>query len=76
MATVDSQDFVDRLIKGNGRVDPEESPDNPWCVKIVRYLNMNGKFAFGLVFKGDADPDRYEQETQFISEPAVIWQRA
>lgn len=78
MATIDSREFVDRLIAGNGRLpeDQEEAPDNPAAIRIVEYTNQYGRRTWGVVFEGDFDPYRYEHETQFVREPHVIWTRA
>lgn len=77
MATFDSKRFVDQLIAGNGRIDPEEAPDNPWAVKIVEYTNMAGRQAWGVVFANEAPETwgRYEVETEYVGAPRVIWER-
>jgi len=75
MSTFDSKNLIDRLIAGNGRIDPEDAPDNPWAVKIVEYTTPEGHKAWGVVFETDADPGRYERETQYVRKPRVIWRR-
>ena len=75
MGTTDNRAFVDQLIAGNGRIDPAEAPDNPWCVKIVEYINMSGRKAWGMVFEGERAQDRYDYETEYIHNPRVIWRR-
>ncbi len=77
MATIDSREFIDRLIAGNGRLseDQEEAPDNPAAVRIVEYTNQGGRRVYGVAFEGDFNPYRYETESQFLSAPSVIWTR-
>lgn len=54
MATVNSRDLVDRLIRDDGWYDAPGTPGgDPRCVKIVEYMNMAGKRAWGLVYEFD-----------------------
>lgn len=75
MATMDSADLIQQLIAGNGRIDPEEAPDNPWATKIVEYTNVSGRQTWGVVFEGE-NQNRYEEETPFVRHPRVIWRRS
>lgn len=79
MATVDKK-FADELIAGNGFLarfpEEEESPDNPPAIKIIEYDNAWGSKAYGVVFKGDYDPGRYERPTKYVQNPRIIWERA
>ena len=75
MATVNSRSFIDRLIAGNGQIDPEDAPDNPWAVRIVEFTNMAGRRAWGVVFEGERDLYRYELESEFLHDPKLIWTR-
>jgi hypothetical protein len=77
MATIDSKSFIDQLIAGHGRIDPEDAPDNPWVDKIVEYTNYEGGTCWGIVFETDrgAMRDRYEVETAYVRNPRVIWRR-
>lgn len=74
MATV-GKAIVDRLIANGGRYDPEEAPDNPFAERIVEYIDQGGGVAYGVTFEGDHNPYRYEQETEFVKNPKLIWQR-
>jgi hypothetical protein len=75
MATFSSKNIIDELITGNGRLanHPEDAPDNPRAVKIIEYTNAWGAQAYGVVFEGERDPDRYERETWAVNKPRVIW---
>lgn len=77
MATMDSREFVDRLIAGNGRLpeDQEDAPDNAPAIRIVEYTNQGGRRVYGVAFEGDFNPYRYETETEFLRDPCVIWTR-
>jgi hypothetical protein len=55
MATVDSREIVDAIIKGNGFYPG----DDDRVVRIVQYNNMfNGGIAYGLIYQGE-DLNRY-----------------
>lgn len=73
MATINDRKFVDKIIAGNGRVDLEEAPDNPWCIKIVEYTNAWGGLSYGLIFQGD-DLEKYSANN-YIRNPKTIWER-
>lgn len=75
MATVDHA-FAQRLISGNGRLPEhqDEAPDNPRVLKVVEYTNTEGGLAYGIVFDREANPNRYEVESQYIRKPKVIWE--
>lgn len=77
MATFDDAQFVQRLIEGNGRISPEDTPDNPWAVKIVRYFTVNDTVVFGVVFGNEPIHtwDRYDAPTEWVRRPRVIWTR-
>ena len=75
MATFDDRSYVKRLIAAGGRVDPENAPDNPYASRIVEYENMEGRTAWGVVFEGDGNQHRYEEETEYVHNPRVIWKR-
>lgn len=77
MATIDTREFIDRLIAGNGRLpeDQEDAPDNPFVTRIVEYTNQGGRRVYGVVFEGDFNPYRYETETEYLSDPRIIWTR-
>lgn len=69
------KEFADKLIAGNGRIDPEDAPDNPWATRIVEYMNMGGLLAYGVTFERD-DPDKYMRASEFIGLPHIYWERA
>lgn len=75
MATVDKA-FADRIIAGNGFLPEcgEEAPDNPRCIKIVKYDNAFGGTSYGVVFNGELHQDRYEMTTEYVKNPVVYWQ--
>lgn len=75
MATINSRKLIDALIAGNGRIDPEDAPDNPAAIKIVAYTTPEGARVWGVVFERERDPDRYERPTQYVKDPIVIWRR-
>lgn len=74
MATVDSKEFVDNVIKHNGfyNGDDEDAPDNPRCIKIVEYTNMGGAQAWGLIFQGER-LNRYDA-SPYITDSKTIWE--
>lgn len=78
MATFDNKEMVDRMIAGDGWL-PEcgdhDAPDNPPAVRIVEYTNFEGRLAWGVVFRGDRDPYRYERPTEYVRKPRVIWEK-
>lgn len=63
MATV-SKEIADAIIAGKY---PEDG-----AIKIVRYINMAGATAYGVVFKED-DPYKY-RESPFVQNPTLYWQ--
>ena len=69
MATIDSREVVDKIIKGKGFY-----PGDPHrVVRIVRYNNQfNGAIAFGLIYEGE-DPLRYHKSLNCIN-PITIWE--
>lgn len=85
MATFDDRSMVEEIIKNNGWLDefnsPEDrkAPDNPPAVKIVEYTTPEGNPVWGIVFANEVHhPDvlnRYEQETFYVRNPHVIWER-
>lgn len=76
MATINSKQIIDELIRNNGFLDahPEEAPDNPAAISIVRYVNHWGSETYGVTFRGE-DPARYLHETPFVRDPQLIWER-
>lgn len=76
MATM-SKKFVDLLIAGGGWLPSEPDPDpanNTQAVRIVEYRDVSGELAYGVVFRGEPNPFRYERESQYIREPKVVWE--
>ena len=74
MATIDSKTFVDNIIAHNGfyNGDDEDTLDNPRCVKVVEFINMGNRIAWGLIFKGD-NLDKY-RASEFVKNPKTIWE--
>jgi hypothetical protein len=79
MATFNDRRTIDRLMANDGWL-PEcgdrTAPDNPPVIRIVEYMNMEGRLAWGVVFDGERDPYRYERPSEYIYEPRVIWVRS
>lgn len=63
MATV-NKEIADRIVAG------EFSEDR--AVKIVKYINMAGEDAYGVIFEGDP-LDKYEP-SPFVHSPSVYWE--
>lgn len=76
MATVDKS-FADRLIAGHGWIDEfdHDAPDNPPAVRITEYTDVGGKKAYGVVFDGHGDLDKYQYASEFIQNPRIYWER-
>jgi hypothetical protein len=77
--TVDSPEMVDRFIAGNGYYPGDENHPQGPAVRIVQYTNAWGKRTHGVVFEADARAGqlhRYEQVSEHISDPVVVWTRA
>lgn len=64
MGTV-SKEIADDIIAGKY--------DEDRVVKIVRYINMVGEPAYGIITEGH-DLDTY-RETEFVREPVVYWEK-
>lgn len=78
MATV-TKSIADDLIAGGGWLEAEPdhfAPDNPQAVKIVEYTDVEGELAYGVVFRWEPNPYRYERKSQYIRSPKVIWEVA
>lgn len=72
MATIDSKEFIDKIIAANGRLYENDPP----ITRIVEYTNAWGRTAYGVVFQGEAHQDRYEIETEYVQNPKVIFLRS
>lgn len=79
MATIDSREIIDQMIKDNGETYCKPSEDGPGeepVMRIVEYTNAFGKITWGVVwFKEPVSPNRYLHETEFVRNPRVIWER-
>lgn len=82
MATIDNKAIIDKLIAGNGVYTEEnDDPDYPYpdpaAVKIIEYTNREGRTTWGVVFETERreSHDRYEEETEYVRNPRVIWRR-
>jgi hypothetical protein len=71
MATIDNHDYILRIISHNGA----EYPDEPSVTKIVEYINNWGRKTWGVVFENERNQNRYDNPTEFIHSPRVIWRR-
>lgn len=74
MSTIDSYSFIEKIIVGNGRIDPEDAPDNPWATRIVEYTNAWGKRTWGVTFERE-DQDKYLRVSDHVIDPKIIWER-
>jgi hypothetical protein len=76
--TIDSQEMIDVLIAGNGVYPGDENlPVGP-VVRIVQYTNAWGGRTHGVVYEAEARAGRlhrYEQVSDKIIDPVVIWTR-
>jgi hypothetical protein len=76
--TIDSQEQIDTIIAGNGVYPGDENlPAGP-IVRIVQYTNAWGNRTHGVVYEAEARAGRlyrYEQVSNVISDPVVIWTR-
>jgi hypothetical protein len=78
MSTFANKAMVDQMMANDGWLPgtgDRNAPDNPPAIRITQYVNAAGKLAWGVVFEGDRDPYRYEQESEYIHHPKVIWIR-
>ena len=77
--TVDSPEMIEAFIAGNGVYPGDENlPAGP-VVRIVQYTNRWGGRTYGVVYEAEARAGqlyRYEQVSENISDPVVIWTRA
>jgi len=74
MATIDSKDFITKLITHNGWCDDEdhEAFDNPRVSLIVEYTNAFDNLTWGVTFTGE-NPNKYLIETIYVKNPKIIW---
>ena len=78
MATFDNKETIDRMIENDGWL-PEcgerDAPDNPSAVRITEYTNAVGNKAWGVVFKGESNIDRYQTTSEHVLDPRIIWEK-
>jgi hypothetical protein len=67
MATINSREIVDEIIKGDGYY-----PGDTRVVKIVAYQNQWGGLSYGLIYEGD-DPMRYHNAPA-CHNPLTLWE--
>lgn len=78
MATIDSADIIADIIARDGDAEPGD-PRDAYVVKIVEYTNFEGRRTWGVVFAREVGlgmADRYEEVTEYVRDPVVIWRRA
>lgn len=68
MATISDFAIIQKMIDDNGY-----SEDDPRVYKIVKYTNSWGGVSYGVTWEGHEDLDRYEEETEYVINPEVIW---
>lgn len=72
MATIDSKEIIDNIIAHNGLY--EDDDDELRVVKVVSYINAWGGQTYGVIYEGEPEPDRYEQDSPFTLDSKVIWE--
>lgn len=72
MATIDSKEMIDNLIKNNGKFE-----DDPLVYRIVEYTNAFGNITWGVTWVNESSKarDRYLIETEYVRSPKSIWCR-
>lgn len=72
MSTIDSKSIIDEIIKHNGFYE-----DDPQVYQIVEYTNRWGNRTWGVTWIGEPTErrERYLVESDYISNPKVIWKR-
>jgi hypothetical protein len=70
MATIDSKEIIDELIRNDGYYD-----DDPRVYQIVEYTNAYGNITWGVTWDREGDGKRrYEKHNPpYINNPKVIW---
>ena len=70
MATIDDKRIIDDIIKNHGYYEYD-----PRVSQIVEYTNQFGKVTWGVTWSNELPirQIRYEQETQYVRNPKVIW---
>lgn len=69
MATITSRGIVNEIIAAKGK----QYADEPAVIRIVEYTNPSGESCFGVVWDGEQNIHRYEQTSEFICNPRVIF---
>jgi len=70
MATIDSKEIIDRLIKNNGFYE-----DDARVYMIVEYTNAYGGITWGVTWVSDDKNRRFKYlvETEYVRNPKIIW---
>ena len=68
MATIDSKEIIDVIIKNNGYYE-----DDVRVHSIVRYTNAYGNITYGVTWVNEMNKTRYLIETEYVRCPEVIW---
>ena len=70
MATIDSKEIIDDMIKADGYYE-----DDPRVYMIVEYTNAYGNITWGVTWSYESSNSRlrYLDETEFVRNPRVIW---
>lgn len=78
MPTIDSTEVIRLLIENDGFYPGDEHiPQGP-VVRITAYTNAWGNRTYGIVYEAEARMgllDKYQQETEYIRNPEIIWER-
>lgn len=70
MATIDDKKLINEIIANHGYYY-----DDPRVDRIVEYTNMAGNITWGVVYITDRNKERYMEETAYVRDPKVIWDR-
>lgn len=73
MATINSKEMIETIIKNDGYYD-----DDPRVIKITQYTNYYDGICFGVVWEnerrlGQEYLNRYQEETEYVRNPRIIW---
>ena len=70
MATIDSKELIDEIIRNNGYY-----LDDPRVYMVVEYTNYNGNITWGIAYCTESRErrTRYLDETEYVRNPKVIW---
>lgn len=74
MSTFTDHKIIRQIIARNGEPLPGELPEPP-VVRIVQYTNAWGGQCWGVVYADDRNPYRYDEPSEHVFNPHVIFTR-